>query len=751
MPLLYTNDKLMNTAHFPLLGLHCAGCAGRASEVLNALEGVTSAEVNLAASAVSITYDQERITPEAMQTAIREAGYQLIIDIDEDDYTSLEALRQSSYRSQRRETILALGLSLPIMVLSMVWMHEAWAQWLAGILTTIVLLVSGRGFYQRAYRQITQGGLGMDTLVALSTGVAFAYSVTRLALYAIRQEASVPHLHFEAAAMIIAFVLLGKLLEARAKGSTTEALRRLTSLQPQEVTKIGVDGQPTLCPIAAVMIGDKIIVAPGERIAVDGTITSGETSVDGQMLTGEAIPVSKHPADQVLAGMVNLEGSIIMEATAIGRDTILSGIVRRVRDAQGSRAPIERLVDKVASIFVPTIVVLALLTMALWLTIGGMHLWTEGLTASIAVLVIACPCALGLATPTAIMVGVGKGAEHGLLIKDAESLEMASHIEVVVLDKTGTITSGKPQLKAIKWFAPQSPSALGTLIEIERSSQHPLAGAIVEGLSAQYTTMPPQAPLLTTALPGRGVVATLPEGGTAAVGNIRLIRERGIALGQEVTEYLESIHQAGMTSVLYADQTSVLAVLGLSDQVKDSSASIIDQLHHEGIEVWMLTGDHEASARAIGREIGLDQTHIRSGVLPEDKADFVAALRHEGKRVAMVGDGINDSAALAEASLSIAMGTGSDIAMHTAMATITSGDLGGLITLTELSRATMRTIRRNLFWAFAYNVLAIPVAAGILYPLTGYLMNPMVASLAMALSSISVVMSSLRLKSWKIN
>lgn len=738
------------TAHFPLLGLHCAGCAGRASEVLRALEGITSAHVNLAASAVSITYDESRISPEAMQTAIREAGYQLIIDIDEDDYTSLEALRLSSYRTQRHEAFLALGLSLPIMVLSMVWMHEAWAQWLAGALTAVVLLVSGRGFYQRAYRQITQGGLGMDTLVALSTGVAFAYSVARLAIYAIRGEATVPHLHFEAATMIIAFVLLGKLLEARAKSSTTEALRRLTSLQPQEVTKIGINGQPTPCPIGAVMIGDRIVVAPGERIAVDGTIISGETSVDGQMLTGEAIPISKRPEEQVLAGMVNLEGSIIMEATAIGRDTILSGIVRRVRDAQGSRAPIERLVDKVASIFVPTIVVLALLTMGLWLTIGGTHLWTEGLTASIAVLVIACPCALGLATPTAIMVGVGKGAEHGLLIKDAESLEMASHIDVIVLDKTGTVTSGKPQLKAIKWFAPLSPNVLGTLIEMERSSQHPLAGAIVEGLSSQDTTIP-HPPLLTTALPGRGVIATLPDNSTAAVGNMRLIHERGIALTKEVTEYLESIHQAGMTSVLYADQTSVLAVLGISDKVKSTSASIIGHLRQEGIEVWMLTGDHEASARAIAREIDLDEAHIRSGVLPEDKANFVAALRHEGKRVAMVGDGINDSAALAEASLSIAMGTGSDIAMHTAMATITSGDLGGLVTLTELSRATMRTIRRNLFWAFAYNVLAIPLAAGILYPLTGYLMPPMVASLAMALSSISVVMSSLRLKSWKIN
>lgn len=739
------------TAHFPLLGLHCAGCAGRASEVLNALDGVASANVNLAASAVSVTYDPERITPEVMQAAIHEAGYQLVIDIDEDDYSAIEALRLSSYRSQRREAILALVLSLPIMMLSMLWMHQVWAQWLAGLLTAVVLFISGRGFYSRAYRQITQGGLGMDTLVSLSTGVAFVYSTTRLALYSLGgQEGAMPHLHFEAAAMIVAFVLLGKLLEARAKGNTTEALRRLTSLQPQQVMKIGVDGQPTSCPIQALMVGDKIVVAPGERIATDGIIIEGETSVDGQMLTGESIPVEKHPTDQVLAGMVNIEGSIIIQATAVGRDTILSAIVRRVRDAQGSRAPIERLVDRVASIFVPTIVGLSILTMILWLSLGGTHLWTEALTASIAVLVIACPCALGLATPTAIMVGVGKGAEHGLLIKDAESLEMASHIDVVVLDKTGTITSGLPKLRDIQWFRSETPELRNTLRQMELSSQHPLAKAIAQSLSDHSDGLD-HSPLLTTALPGRGVYADKAEGGFVVVGNLRLIQERGIAITEAIQSHLIAIHDKGMTSVVYADEAGIIAILGLSDEIKESSKGVIKRLQSQGIEVWMLTGDQEAPARAIGRQVGIEAQYIKSGILPEEKADFVQSLRLSGKRVAMVGDGINDSAALAEASLSIAMGTGSDIAIHTAMATITSGDLVGLISLTELSRATMQTIRRNLFWAFAYNVLAIPLAAGILYPWTGYLMNPMVASLAMALSSISVVMSSLRLRSWKIN
>ncbi len=742
----------MTTAHFPLLGLHCAGCAGRAASVLSALEGVTSAEVNLAASAVSITYDQGRISPETMQTAIREAGYQLIIDIDEDDYDSLEALRLGAYQAQRREAFLALGLSLPIMVLSMAWMHEEWTQWLAGLMTAVVLFVSGRGFYHRAYRQITGGGLGMDTLVALSTGVAFAYSTTRLILYtATGAEGAVPHLHFEAAAMIIAFVLLGKLLEARAKGNTTEALRRLMDLQPREVTKIGVDGQPTTCPIEVLMPGDKIVVAPGERIPADGILSEGETSVDGQMLTGEAIPVDKRPGDQLLSGMVNLDGAIILEATAVGRETILSGIVRRVRDAQGSKAPIERLVDRVASIFVPVIVALSILTMLLWVTLGGIHLWSEGLTASIAVLVIACPCALGLATPTAIMVGVGKGAEYGLLIKDAESLEMASRLDVVVLDKTGTITSGMPKLRALHWLRAETPELRQRLLQLELSSQHPLARAIVSGLSEEGREVAPAAPVLATALPGRGVYAQEAEGGFVLAGNLRLLEQYGLSLGADAQGHIEAIHEAGMTSVVYADQAGVIAVLGLSDEVKPEARATIERLKAEGIEVWMLTGDQPAPAQAIGREVGIDQTHIRSGVLPEDKANFVQSLRLSGRHVAMIGDGINDSAALAEASLSVAMGTGSDIAIHTAMATITSGHVGGLIDLMNLSRATMRTIQRNLFWAFAYNVLAIPLAAGALYPLTGYLMNPMVASLLMALSSVSVVTSSLRLRSWRIN
>lgn len=742
----------MTTAHFPLLGLHCAGCAGRAASVLSALEGVASAEVNLAASAVSITYDQGRVSPETMQAAIREAGYQLVIDIDEDDYDSLEALRLKAYQAQRREAFLALGLSLPIMVLSMAWMHEGWAQWLAGLMTAIVLFVSGRGFYHHAYRQITRGGLGMDTLVALSTGVAFAYSTIRLVLYTMAgAEGAVPHLHFEAAAMIIAFVLLGKLLEARAKGNTTEALRRLMDLQPREVTKIGVDGQPITCPIEVLMPGDKIVVAPGERIPADGILSEGETSVDGQMLTGEAIPVDKRPGDQLLSGMVNLDGAIILEATAVGRETILSGIVRRVRDAQGSKAPIERLVDRVASIFVPVIVALSILTMLLWITLGGIHLWSEGLTASIAVLVIACPCALGLATPTAIMVGVGKGAEYGLLIKDAESLEMASHLEVVVLDKTGTITLGTPKLRALHWLRAETPELRQRLLQLELSSQHPLARAIVSGLSEEGREVAPAAPVLATALPGRGVYAQEAGGGFVLAGNLRLLEQYGLSLGADAQGHIEAIHEAGMTSVVYADQAGVIAVLGLSDEVKPEARATIERLKAEGIEVWMLTGDQLAPAQAIGREVGIDQAHIRSGVLPEDKADFVQSLRLSGRRVAMIGDGINDSAALAEASLSVAMGTGSDIAIHTAMATITSGHVGGLIDLMNLSRATMRTIQRNLFWAFAYNVLAIPLAAGALYPLTGYLMNPMVASLLMALSSVSVVTSSLRLRSWRIN
>lgn len=736
--------KQQRQANYPLIGLHCAGCAARAEAVLRALEGVDEANVNLASASVAIRYDPTRCSPHAMREAIAEAGYQLLVDHREDDVEALEALRAEEYATQRRQAYLALGLSVPIMVLSMVWMHSLWAGITTAVLTTLVLMISGRGFYTRAWRQLRTGGLGMDVLVAISTGIAYLYSLVVLVLWIAGSRGGggeAPHLYFEAAAMIIAFVLLGKLLEARAKGSTTAAIKALVGLQPRSVVLRAEDGSEREVPIDRVQVGQYIVVRPGERIAVDGVVSAGGSSVDEQLLTGESIPVYKTIGDRVYAGTLNGTSALTMQATELRGDTVLAHIIRRVRDAQGSKAPIQRIVDRVASIFVPVIVGLSLLTLGLWLLFATQDAWLHGLTSMITVLIIACPCALGLATPTAIMVGVGRGAEAGILIKDAESLEVARGIDTIVLDKTGTITTGHPRLVDAYWHRPETPELRTLLRAIELRSEHPLARAVVEGLAARDEAVPE---LTTQAIPGRGVVGTSPEGRTLVVGNRALLSAQGIELSAEQEAISERMQAYGQTLVYYADEAGLIAQLGIMDEVKPTSARAIAQLRALGVEVIMLTGDTPAVAQAVARQVGI--CRVEAGVLPEQKADYVRTLRLSGRQVAMVGDGINDSAALAEASLGIAMGHGSDVAIETAMATIASSDLLRLPELIALSRRTVRTIHQNLFWAFVYNLIAIPIAAGALYPWLGYQMNPMLGSLAMALSSVSVVLNSLRLR-----
>lgn len=732
---------MIKHVNYPLLGLHCAGCAARAESVLREQEGVHEANVNLAAASASITFDAGRCTPEQLASAIEAAGYQLLIYHQEEDTEELESLQAREYAEQRRQALVALALSLPIMLLSMLWMHSLLAQSVACILTSIVLVYSGRGFYSRAWRQLRTGGLGMDVLVAISTGIAYIYSIVMLGLYITDGGEAMPHLYFEASSMIIAFVLLGKLLEARAKGSTTAAIKRLMGMQPRTVTRLSDDGSEQTIGIEMLRVDDLILVRPGERIAVDGRLLKGRSSVDESMLTGEAIPVEHSVGDLLYAGTVNGEGSIVMQATALRGDTALARIIRRVRDAQGSKAPIQRLVDRVAGIFVPIIVGLSVLTLTLWLAIGGAEAFVPGLTAMITVLIIACPCALGLATPTAIMVGVGRGAEQGILIKDAESLEVAAHIDTVVLDKTGTITEGRPHLRSITWVRPETEELRATLRALELMSEHPLAQAIVSDLAPSDISIDLSA---AQALPGRGIVSAGTEGRFTLVGNRALLEEYQLCLSTEQAAEVEHLHSSRRTVVYYADEAGLIALIALADAIKPTSLEAIAELQQMGIHIVMLTGDHPSVAHTVAQAVGVAE--LEAGVLPEAKADYIRHLCSQGRSVAMVGDGINDSAAMAEAKLSVAMGRGSDIAIETAMATIASSDLSKLPELIRLSQQTLRTIRQNLFWAFAYNLIAIPLAAGLLYPLCGYQMNPMIGSAAMALSSVSVVLNSLRLR-----
>ncbi len=581
----------------------------------------------------------------------------------------------------------------------------------------------------------------MDTLVALSTGIAYIFSVFNM-LFADfwHQRGLHAHVYFEAASVIIAFILLGKLLEEKAKGNTSSAIKKLMGLQPKNVIVIQEDGTERQMAIEEVEVGNIIMVKPGEKIAVDGIVTSGNSYLDESMLSGEPIPVLKKENEKVFAGTINQKGSFQFKAVKVGKETMLAQIIKMVQDAQGSKAPVQKLVDKIAGIFVPTVISIAILTFILWLVWGGQNAVVQGLLAAITVLVIACPCALGLATPTAIMVGVGKGAENGILIKDAESLELAKKINTVVLDKTGTITEGKPQVTGIKWYN-NDDTAKNILLSIEKQSEHPLADAVVKHLNEAATT-----PLsMFESITGKGAKADH-NNETYLVGNKKFLTENNIIITKDLLKQADEWSKQSKTVIWFSNSKLALSVLAISDKIKETSVQAIKEMQDRGIELYMLTGDNEATARSIAEQTGIK--HYKAEVMPQDKANFVKELQQQGKIVAMVGDGINDSTALATADVSIAMGKGSDIAMDVAKMTIISSDLTKIPQAIKLSRQTVATIKQNLFWAFIYNLIGLPIAAGILYPVNGFLLNPMIAGAAMALSSVSVVSNSLRLK-WK--
>lgn len=633
-----------------------------------------------------------------------------------------------------------MALSLPVAVIGMFFMDIPLANPIMWLLATPVLGWCGRSFFVNAWRQLRHRTVTMDTLVALSTGIAYLFSLFNMLWPEFWLARGIqPHVYFEASSVIIAFILLGRLLEARAKENTTTAIRKLMGLQPRTVTLV-VNGERREVPIEQVRPGDAVLVRPGERIAVDGRIADGASYVDESMLTGEPVAVRKEPGAKVFAGTINQKGSFTFRAEKVGTDTLLARIIRMVQEAQGSKAPVQQRVDRIAAVFVPVIISVALLAFVLWLLLDPADGLTHGMLALVTVLIIACPCALGLATPTAITVGIGKAAEEGILIRDAESLEAARRIDTVVLDKTGTLTEGRPEVTDEAWLGGyRTPAAV--LAALERLSEHPLAEAVVAHLKEA-------APVSVTgfeSLTGRGVRG-IANGTAYLAGSETLLREQGRQIDPELARQAARWLDEAKTVIWLADERQALGVLAVADTIRESAPQAVRRLHEAGITVWMVTGDNENTARAIAARAGIE--HWKSGVLPDGKCAFIRSLQEQGHRVAMTGDGINDSAALAQADLSIAMGGGSDIAIDVAQMTIVSSDLNRIPDAIALSVRTVRTIRQNLFWAFIYNLIGVPIAAGVLYPVCGFLLNPMIAGAAMAFSSVSVVTNSLRLK-WR--
>ena len=727
---------------YPVLGMSCASCAARVDKTLNGLPGVYQATVNYATAVAQVEYNPEVCSDATLQSAVQDAGYDLLVDTGEDVADKAEEIRLTRYRKIKRRTVAALLLSLPIMIISMFFEDISSLKYVLWILATPVVFGLGREFYINAWRQLKHGTSNMDTLVAVSTGIAYTFSVFNLLFPDFWLSRGIePHIYFEAASVIIAFILLGRLLEERAKQNTSSAIKKLIGLQPKTVIII-VDSDERTVPITAVQKGDTILVKPGERIAVDGMVVTGESYVDESMLNGEPVPLHKQSGEKVFAGTINQKGTFRFIADKIGSDTMLAQIIRMVQDAQGSKAPVQKLVDRIARFFVPAIISISIIAFIAWIFLAPTNGFTNGLLAMVTVLIIACPCALGLATPTAIMVGIGKGAEKGILIKDAQSLEIAQKIDTIILDKTGTITAGHPIVVESLWENGFEHSRK-ILYSLEKLSEHPLSDAVVNTLQNEKEISIDKF----ENVPGKGVKGIVGSQ-TYYAGNLSLLNDNHITIASHLQELANKWTQEAKTLVWFADSTQAIAAIALTDEIKQTSAQAISQLQKMGVEVYMLTGDNAISAQAISRKVGIN--HYKAGVLPNEKAQFIKELQANGKKVGMVGDGINDSAALAQADLSIAMGQGSDIAVDTAMATILSSDLLKIPETIRLSQLTIKTIYQNLFWAFIYNLIGIPIAAGIFYSVNGFLLNPMWASAAMAFSSVSVVLNSLRLKRKRI-
>jgi len=731
--------------NYPVTGMSCASCAASVESMLRSQEGIIAATVNFAASSVWVEYNPEITKPETFRDVIQSIGYDLIVD--EKEANQLEEIKQHESVILKRKTIFSAILTLPVVLIGMFMMNLPFANWIMLVLSTPVVFWFGRGFFITAFKQLKHGKTNMDTLVALSTGIAWSFSLFNTIFpHVLMYGDNHPPVYFEASAVIIVFILLGRMLEERAKANTSSAIKKLMGLQADTVTLLGEFGIESIQPISLVKPGNKLRVKPGERIPVDGILLEGTSFVDESSITGEPLPVEKLSGDSVFAGTINQKGSFVIEAQKVGSETLLARIIRMVQEAQGSKPPVQKLVDKVASIFVPVVIAISILSFATWMVFGGENPLPKALLTMVSVLIIACPCALGLATPTAIMVGIGRGAELGILIKDADGLELAHKINVLVLDKTGTITEGKPQVTDFLWKAEDSEMLKSILFSIESQSEHPLAEAIsgvLRNEGAQTVSISHF-----ESQTGRGVLATV-QNLQYAIGNELLMNEFGIRITPEDKETADALQEQAKTVLFFGGKDQVLAIIAITDPIKASSPEAIKKLKRSGIEIHMLTGDNEHTASSVAKQTGIEI--YKAGCLPEDKAEYIKNLQKRGKVVAMAGDGINDSQAMAQADVSIAMGSGSDIAMDVAKMTIVSSRLESISSAIELSKQTILTIKQNLFWAFIYNIIGIPIAAGLLYPFTGFMLNPMIAGAAMAMSSVSVVSNSLRLKFKKLD
>ncbi|KAM3097607.1 heavy metal translocating P-type ATPase [Phormidesmis sp. 146-12] len=744
----------METITLKLQGMSCAACASQIESAIRVVSGVSVATVNFGIEQAIVTYDPQKTDIESIQKSVSEAGYSAFPQRDEvGEDESEQANRQAVSRQLKRQILVAGSLSTIVVIGSIpmmtgvqvpfipMWLHNAWVQL---VLTAPVQFWCGSAFFVNAWKAFKRHTATMDTLVAIGTGAAYLYSLfaTLFPGFFVTQGLQ-PEVYYEAAAVIIALILLGRFLEHRARGKTSDAIRQLMGLQARDA-RIIRNGQEMQVPIQAVQIGDIVVVRPGEKIPVDGQIVEGASSLDESMLTGESMPVKKQAGDDVIGATINQTGSFKFRATRVGKDTMLAQIVKLVQQAQGSKAPIQRLADRVTRWFVPVVIAIAIATFILWFVAFGNL--TLALITTVGVLIIACPCALGLATPTSIMVGTGKGAENGILIKGAESLELAHKIQMIVLDKTGTLTQGRPTVTdfiTVKGSTGEL-RLLQLAASIEHQSEHPLAAAVVRYAQSQEVELNQVENF--AAITGSGVegrVTTL----LVQIGTQRWMEELGIE-SQLLQSQKAQLEAAGKTAVWIAVEGKIEGLLGIADALKPSSKQVVRSLKKLGLEVIMLTGDNRQTAETIAHEVGI--TRVIAEVRPGQKADQIAALQSAGKIVAMVGDGINDAPALAQAQVGIAIGTGTDIAIAASDITLISGDLQGIVTAIQLSRATMRNIRQNLFFAFVYNIAGIPIAAGVLFPFFGWLLSPMIAGGAMALSSVSVVTNALRLRNFRV-
>ena len=734
----------LEKVNLPVAGMSCASCAVSVESMIKSQDGVANAQVNYANQTVFVEFNKSKVDLKTLKKVVNEIGYDLIIEeINPEEI--FDKIVEKRYKQLKNRLIIAIIFSLPVFVLSM-FFHELSMQlsWLLLLLSVPVVFYSGSQFYINAFKQTRHLQAGMDTLIAVGTGAAFLFSVFNTFFSSFLLLRRIPvHLYYESAVIIITLVLLGKFFEERSRTKASFAIRKLIGLKPKTLNVIR-NGETFEIPIEEVLKGDLVLVKPGEKIPIDGQVIDGESYVDESSMTGEAIPVAKMQKDKVFAGTFNQNGSLHILAEKVGKETTLSHIIELIREAQASKPPIQKLVDKISSVFVPVVIGLAVLTFVLWYNLSDYEPFIMAFISAVTVLIIACPCALGLATPTALVTGLGKAAENGILISNSQALEIAAKVNTIVLDKTGTITSGKPEINDIQWIKEEYKTAnnLSVLYSMESMSGHPVADAVAKHLFKSFQPAKTEFKSFEN-ITGYGLKA-LNDGQVFLAGNRKLLEKNGVVIETETDQILNQYQNNNQIIIFFACYKQLLAVITLSDNLKENAKHSIELLTHRGMEIYLLSGDSLKNTSYIAGKAAI--TNYKAEMSPADKLWFIQNLQKQGRVVAMAGDGINDAGALAQADLGIAMATGSDIAMESAGVTLLHSDLKKIISLFTLSTAILKTIRQNLFWAFFYNVLAIPLAAGVLYPLTGILLNPMIAGATMAISSVSVVANSLRLK-----